>query len=131
MTQSPVPITLRLIRKNASNKSQDDVITIFRETNDYKDDYESFKLRYVDGLADVRHEMYLSGNELDLYFDSLFSLVSADTEPFESLQVLAPGFPSVLFNASRVNMVKDHLLSVLPLLTDVHRVHRLAEYATY
>jgi hypothetical protein len=28
-------------------------------------------------------------------------------------------------------MVKDHLLSVLPLLTDVHRVHRLAEYATY
>ena len=131
MTQSPVPITLRLIRKNASNKSQDDVITIFRETNDYKDDYESFKLRYVDGLADVRHEMYLSGNELDLYFDSLFSLVSADTEPFESLQVLAPGFPSVMFNASRVNMVKDHLLSVLPLLTDVHRVHRLAEYATY
>jgi hypothetical protein len=131
MTQSPVPITLRLIRKNASNKSQDDVITIFRETNDYKDDYESFKLRYVDGLADVRHEMYLSGNELDLYFDSLFSLVSADTEPFESLQVLAPGFPSVLFNASRVNMVKDHLLSVLPLLTDVHRVPRLAEYATY
>ena len=131
MTQSPVPITLSLIRNNASNKSQDDVITIFRETNDYKDDYESFKLRYVDGLADIRHEMYLSGNELDLYFDSLFSLVSADTEPFESLQVLAPGFPSVLFNASRVNMVKDHLLSVLPLLTDVHRVHRLAEYATY
>ncbi len=41
MTQSPVPITLRLIRKNSSNKSEDDVITIFRETNDYKDDYRS------------------------------------------------------------------------------------------
>jgi hypothetical protein len=131
MTQSPVPITLRLLRKNSTSKSEDDVITIFRETNDYKDDYQSFKLRYVDGLADVKHEMYLSGDELDVYFDSLFSLVSADTEPFESLQVLAPGFPSVLFNASRVNMVKDHLLSVLPLLTDVRRIPRLSDYATY
>jgi len=131
MTQSPVPITLRLLRKNCTSKSEDDVITIFRETNDYKDDNESFKVRYVDGLADVKHEMYLSGDELDVYFDSLFSLMSADTEPFESLQVLAPGFPSVLFNASRVNMVKDHLLSVLPLLTDVRRIPRLADYATY
>ena len=131
MTQSPVPITLRLLRKNSTSKSEDDVITIFRETNDYKDDYQSFKLRYVDGLADVKHEMYLSGDELDVYFDSLFSLMSADTEPFESLQVLAPGFPSVLFNASRVNMVKDHLLSVLPLLTDVRRIPRLSDYATY
>ena len=131
MTQSPVPITLRLLRKNCTSKSEDDVITIFRETNDYKDDYQSFKLRYVDGLADVKHEMYLSGDELDVYFDSLFSLVSADTEPFESLQVLAPGFPSVLFNASRVNAVKDYLLSVLPLLTDVRRIPRLADYATY
>jgi len=131
MTQSPVPITLRLLRKNCTSKSEDDVITIFRETNDYKDDNESFKVRYVDGLADVKHEMYLSGDELDVYFDSLFSLMSADTEPFESLQVLAPGFPSVLFNVSRVNMVKDHLLSVLPLLTDVRRIPRLADYATY
>jgi hypothetical protein len=131
MTQSPVPITLRLLRKNCTSKSEDDVITIFRETNDYKDDNESFKVRYVDGLADVKHEMYLSGDELDVYFDSLFSLMSADTEPFESLQVLAPGFPSVLFNASRVNMVKDHLLSVLPLLTDVRRIPRLSDYATY
>lgn len=131
MTQSPIPITLRLIRKNALNKSQDDVITIFRETNDYKDECESFKLCYVDGTADIKHEMYLSGNELDLYLDSLFSLVSADTEPFESLQVLAPGFPSVIFNANRVNMVKDHLLSLLPLLTDVHRVQHLPSYASY
>ena len=131
MTQSPVPITLRLLRKNCTSKSEDDVITIFRETNDYKDDNESFKVRYVDGLADVKHEMYLSGDELDVYFDSLFSLMSADTEPFESLQVLAPGFPSVLFNASRVNAVKDHLLSVLPLLTDVRRIPRLSDYATY
>lgn len=131
MTQSPVPITLRLIRKNSSNKSEDDVITIFRETNDYKDDYESFKVRYVDGQASVKHEMYLSGNELDVYLNSLFSLVSSDTEPFESLQVLAPGFPSVLFNASHVNVVKDHLLSVLPLLTDVQRIPILPAHATY
>lgn len=131
MTQSPVPITLRFLRKNCTSKSEDDVITIFRETNDYKDDYESFKIRYVDGTADAKHEMYLSGNELDVYLDSLFSLVSADTEPFESVQVLAPGFPSVLFNASRVNAVKDHLLTVLPLLTNVRRIPTLPEYATY
>jgi hypothetical protein len=75
--------------------------------------------------------MYLSGNELDVYLNSLFSLVSSDTEPFESLQVLAPGFPSVLFDASHVNVVKDHLLSVLPLLTDVQRISTLPAHATY
>ena len=131
MTQSPIPITLRLIRKNCKSKSEDDVITIFRETNDYKDDYESFKVRYVDGTADVKHEMYLSGNELDIYLNSLFSLVSSDTEPFESLQVLAPGFPSVLFDASRIYVVKDYLLSVLPLLTDVQCIRTLPAHATY
>jgi hypothetical protein len=125
MTQSPVPITLRLLRKNCKNKSEDDVITIFRESEDYDSDFDNYRLRYLDGGSDerVRHETYLTGVELDSYLSSLFSLVSADTEPFESVQVLAPGFPSVLFDATRVNTVKDHLLNLLPLLTNVQRVY--------
>jgi hypothetical protein len=125
MTQSPVPITLRLLRKNCKSKSEDDVITIFRESEDYDSDFDNYRLRYLDGGSDerVRHETYLTGNELDAYLSSLFSLVSADEEPFESIQVLAPGFPSVIFNSSRVYAVKDHLLTLLPLLTNVQRVY--------
>jgi hypothetical protein len=125
MTQSPVPITLRLLRKNCKNKSEDDVITIFRESEDYESDFDNYRVRYVDGGTDdrVRHETYLTGVELDSYLAALFSLVSADTEPFESVQVLAPGFPSVLFHASSVYAVKEHLLSLLPLLTNVQRVY--------
>jgi hypothetical protein len=125
MPSSPVPITLRLLRKGYTNKSEDDVITIFRESDDYDSDYENYRLRYVDGGSDdrVRHETYLTGDQLDSYLASLFSLVSADTEPFDSVQVLAPGFPSVLFNASRINTVKDHLLNLLPLLTNVQRIY--------
>lgn len=124
MTQSPVPITLRLLRKNCKSKSEDDVITIFRESEDYDSDFDNYRLRYLDGGSDdrVRHETYLTGVELDSYLSSLFSLVSADEEPFESIQVLAPGFPSVIFNSSRVYAVKDHLLTLLPLLTNVQRV---------
>lgn len=125
MTQSPVPITLRLLRKNCKSKSEDDVITIFRESEDYDSDFDNYRLRYLDGGSDdrVRHETYLTGVELDSYLSSLFSLVSADEEPFESIQVLAPGFPSVIFNSSRVYAVKDHLLTLLPLLTNVQRVY--------
>jgi len=125
MTQSPVPITLRLLRKNCKNKSEDDVITIFRESEDYDSDFDNYRVRYVDGGTDdrVRHETYLTGVELDSYLAALFSLVSADTEPFESVQVLAPGFPSVLFNASSVYAVKEHLLNLLPLPTNVQRVY--------
>jgi hypothetical protein len=125
MTQSPVPITIRLLRKGCKNKTEDDVITIFRESDDYESDYDNYRVRYVDGSSDnlIRHETYFTGSELDAYLASLFSLVSADTEPFESIQVLAPGFPSVLFDATRVYVVKDHLLSVLPLLTNVQRVY--------
>lgn len=125
MTQSPVPITLRLIRKGCENKTEDDVISIFRESDNYNCDYDNYRLRYLDGDSDerIRHEMYFTGNELDSYLASLFSLISADTEPFESIQVLAPGFPSVLFEACRVYAVKDHLLTLLPLLTNVQRVY--------
>ena len=125
MTQSPVPITLRLLRKNCKSKSEDDVITIFRESEDYDSDFDNYRLRYLDGGSDerVRHETYLTGVELDSYLSSLFSLVSADEEPFESIQVLAPGFPSVIFNSTRVYAVKDHLLTLLPLLTNVQRVY--------
>jgi hypothetical protein len=125
MTQSPVPITIRLLRKGCKNKTEDDVITIFRESEDYDSDFDNYRVRYVDGGSDdrIRHETYFTGTELDSYLASLFSLVSADTEPFESVQVLAPGFPSVLFDATRVYVVKDHLLSVLPLLTNVQRIY--------
>lgn len=125
MTQSPLPITLRLLRKGCTKKSEDDVITIFRESEDYDSDFDNYRVRYVDGSSDdrIRHETYFTGSELDSYLASLFSLVSADTEPFDSVQVLAPGFPSVLFDAARVYAVKDHLLSVLPLLTNVQRIY--------
>ena len=123
MTQSPVPITLRLLRKNCKSKLEDDVITIFRESEDYNNNFDNYRLRYQDGCENhVRHETYLTGVELDSYLSSLFSLLSADEEPFESIQVLAPGFPSVIFNSSRVYAVKDHLLTLLPLLTNVQRV---------
>ena len=125
MTQSPVPITLRLLRKNCKSKLEDDVITIFRESEDYNNNFDNYRLRYQDGGGEfaVRHETYLTGVELDSYLSSLFSLLSEDTEPFDSIQVLAPGFPSVLFHASRVYAVKDHLLTLLPLLTNVQRVY--------
>jgi hypothetical protein len=125
MSQSAVPITLRLLRKGSKNKMDDDVITIFCESDDYDNEYQNYRLRYLDGGSEdrIRHETYLTDEQLDSYLSSLFSLIGEDTEPFQSIQVLAPGFPSVLFDADRVYTVKDHLLTLLPLLTNVYRVY--------
>lgn len=124
MSNSSLPIVIRLLRKNCTDKSEDDILTIYRETDDYDDESESYRVRYVDGEGNLskkqlRHEFYLSGNELDRYLDSFFMLISSDIEPFESIQILAPGFPSVMFNVSSVYAVREYIISALSLLTDV------------
>jgi hypothetical protein len=55
-----------------------------------------FYLRYTDALNKSSHELYLSADQIRQYFLSLFSLVSYDTQPFESVQVNFPAFPCVV-----------------------------------
>jgi hypothetical protein len=119
---STLPITLRLLRPNKA-AGYDDIVKIYRV--DFEDD--CYKIIYEDNDAatdsgTVKHESvrYYSGDDLDTYLSSLFTLLTRDADPFESLQIAAPGFPSILLHVGQLKKatVRQEILNVLPLLTN-------------
>ena len=121
-TLSTQPITLRLLRRS-KDAEYDDIIKIYRV--DFEDD--SYKIVYVDndpapGVNSVKHEsiQYYTGEELDTYLTSLFVLLTRDDDPFNKLQIQAPGFPCILLRVDQLKKprVREEILNVLPLLTN-------------
>ena len=120
-----VPIVLRLLRKN-KDADCDDVIKI-RPVEDSEDEY---TIEYKCGDSEnpdspIRHTslVSLSGEEVDTYLGSLFVLLSRDDDPFEKLQILAPGFPSIMLTMDelRKQRARQAIMDVLPLLTNFWR----------
>lgn len=115
-----VPITLRLIRSN-KGPNMDDIIKI--KHWDIEED-EKYQIQYMDADSDtvngtIHHSStYLTGEQVDAYMRSLFTLLTRDADPFASLQIQAPGFPSILLDIDELKKerVRQSILDVLPVL---------------
>jgi len=112
-------IQIRLLRNDRPSK--DDRIAIRRAED------ESYQLFYQDGLMKNKERMYvylLSGEELDIYLNSLFTLLVRDQDPFTQIQFLLPCFPTVLYDIQdlRQGKLRQALFDLLPLLQTTLRI---------
>lgn len=109
-------ITIRLIRKNEgdSNGEHDDHIAIVYDGDD------SYILYYKDGNAKggMTHTTCLSGDELDMYLQSLFYLLTQDKDPFRFIQFNIPCMPCIFLGVHDLlrKGVKRTLNEILPLM---------------
>jgi hypothetical protein len=106
-------IQIRLLR-DFKNKSQDDKIAI-----EYLESDESYIVYYLD--ANVTSKMHqtisLSGEALDTYLKSLFTLLAHDKDPFLRVQFNIPAMPCLLYDMDDLlqDAVVDSLMAVMPI----------------
>lgn len=105
-------IQIRLTRND--NPTNDDRIVI-----KYKDE-NMYQIFFQDGnmMKSVTYCTVLSGEELDVYVESLFSLVARDRDPFRSIEFQIPCFPALQFEVDdmRKGKVRKALQRVMPIL---------------
>jgi hypothetical protein len=107
-------IQIRLTRND--NENQDDRIVI-----KYKDE-NIYQIYFQDGNTNAPTPTtwctILSGEELDVYVESLFTLVSRDRDPFRSIEFQIPCFPALQYDVSdlKKTKIRDTILSLMPIL---------------
>lgn len=107
-------IQIRLTRSD--DESQDDRIAIR-----YKDE-DTYQIFFKDGnTGAVKPTTYctvLSGEELDVYIESLFTLLARDRDPFRSVEFQIPCFPCVQYNVEdfRQGKLRTALKDLMPIL---------------
>jgi hypothetical protein len=105
-------IQIRLTRNH--NPKQDDRIVI-----KYKDE-NMYQLFFRDGNMNTQHTYctVLSGEELDIYIQSLFTLLSRDRDPFRSVEFMIPCFPVLQYTAEDLGQMKIRkaLKQIMPIL---------------
>jgi hypothetical protein len=107
-------IQIRLTRND--NPDNDDRIVIR-----YKDE-DTYQIFFQDGndsLESARtYCTVLSGAELDIYIESLFTLLSRDTDPFRDINFMIPCFPVVQYSPQdlRKGKIRGALKRVMPIL---------------
>jgi len=109
---SSANIQIRLTRND--DPAEDDRIVI-----KYKDEG-MYQIFFQDGGM-VRQMTYctvLSGEELDTYIESLFTLVSKDRDPFRSIEFQIPCFPTLQFYTEDMakGKIRGALRRVMPIL---------------
>ncbi len=122
VSPATAPIVLRLLRKDLSSKN-DDIIKIFNVGSD------QYRVEYTDpnclNNVKVHHVSKdpMTGEQMDLYLNSLITLLTRDTDPFWKFQITAPGFPAILLdiNDLKKRSVHESISSVLPLLANFWR----------
>lgn len=120
-----VPITLLLIRKDQGPK-KDDIIKI--KSWDIEEE-EKYQIEYTDSDANLRDgsihhsSTFLTGEQVDTYMNSLFTLLTRDAAPFDQFQISAPGFPCILLSIDELKKerVRQSILDVLPVLCNFWR----------
>ncbi len=125
MSPNSLPITIRLLRKDKGPK-KDDIIKI--KYWDCDED-EKYQIDYVDPESDsysgvIRHSStFLTGDQVDTYMSSLFTLLTRDADPFDKFQIAAPGFPCILLPIEELKKerVRQSILDVLPVLCNFWR----------
>ena len=112
--QSSANIQVRLVRD--SNADHDDRIVI-----KYKDE-DMYQVFFRDGNTESRKPptycTVLSGEELDVYVESLFTLLVRDKAPFEAIEFQIPCFPCLRYDIQdlREGKLRSALKRVMPVL---------------
>ncbi len=113
-------IQIRLTRND--NENQDDRIVI-----KYKDE-NIYQIYFQDGNTNAPTPTtwctILSGEELDVYVESLFTLLSKDRDPFQHVNFMIPCFPVVQYTMAdlRKTSIRETMKQLMPIL------HSAAKY---
>jgi len=87
------PIVFHFIR-NVNEESRDDVLTILPSRTIPS----VYDLTYTDELCSIKNKFSSVEDGVFDYVNSLFDLLTVDTDPFRSVQVTFPGFPSIMLD---------------------------------
>lgn len=105
-------IQIRLTRND--DETQDDRIVIKYKGEDM------YQLFFRDGgMANpTTYCTLLSSEELDVYIESLFALVSRDRDPFQTIEFQIPCFPALQYEVKDMQKgkIRGALKSVMPIL---------------
>ena len=106
-------IQIRLLR-DFKNKSQDDKIAI-----EYLESDESYIVYYLDAnfTSKMPQTISLSGEALDTYLKSLFTLLAHDMDPFLRVQFNIPAMPCLLYEPQDLlaSDIMESLMAVMPI----------------
>lgn len=110
-------ITIRFIRKADANlpksgASRDDLVQIQRSTAGF------YEVRYKEGNGDVNQRFEFNDRNTFRYVRHLFGLIQWDADPFVSVQVDLPGFPSVLIDTRDLTLARERLLDSVEFFLD-------------
>jgi hypothetical protein len=74
-----------------------------------------FSVQYRDSLNNIRNRNLCNETEILDFVENMFNLLTADCEPFESIQLTAPMFPPILLNTPRLHnpTTRDAVMSVV------------------
>ena len=112
--ESSTNIQIRLLRDNKGD--HDDRIVIRYKGED------SYQIYFRDGNTlsknPVTYCTVLSGEELDIYVESLFTLLVRDRAPFEAIEFQIPCFPCLRYEIPdlRQGKLRSALKQVMPIL---------------
>jgi hypothetical protein len=112
MFTSSANIQIRLTRNE--DPSEDDRIVIR-----YKDE-NMYQIFFQDGgmVRPMTYCTVLTGEELDIYMESLFTLVAKDRDPFRSIEFQIPCFPALQYYPADMTKgkIRGALQRVMPIL---------------
>lgn len=105
------PITIRILRRCHTEQRPefDDKITIQKLTEN------RLKVTYVEksGLEPIVDISYMGYHQFLTYMYRVFYLLAIDDDPFLSLQLMIPGYPSTLVTIPSLKWQTPHLLELL------------------
>jgi hypothetical protein len=109
-------IAIHLIRKGSNPNGKNDDLVIIKWKGE-----DSYQIWYHDGRSfnvNNHHFTVLSGEEVDTYLQSLFTLLRHDREAFSCVQFDIPCCPSIMFYPQdlKKKIVRKTLNHILPLL---------------
>ena len=113
--QTSTNIQIYLVRDTSDPKNDDRIVI------KYKDE-DTYQIYFRDGNTQSKHPAtyctVLSGDELDVYVESLFTLLVRDKAPFEAIEFQIPCFPSLRYEIQdlRQGKLRSTLKSILPIL---------------
>ena len=87
-----------------------------------------YQIFFRDGNTDLgkpgTYCTVLSGEEVDTYLESLFTLLVRDGDPFQDIQFNIPCFPTLIYPIQqlRKGKIRKTLKTVLPLLSSAGRI---------
>lgn len=97
VSSDPRCINICFIRK-LDNSAFDDVFSIIpNETCD-----KMFNISYRDGVNKVRNTNTVTEYEIYDFVENVFTLLPIDEDPFKTVQITAPSFPSVMLNVEKL-----------------------------